>query len=103
MGRRTVAQFANQIKRVLSPTRLDDLGRRVGFCRRERLITPYRPVLNSLASHATGQVETLAGIQPLGPAGGRARRRVRPRRADPKARPPVRETPTGTCSTRRPA
>ena len=40
MGRRTVAQFAHQIKRVLSPTVLNDLGRRVGFCHRERLITP---------------------------------------------------------------
>ncbi len=45
MGRRTVAQFAHQIKRVLSPTALNDLGRRVGFCHRERLITPYRLVL----------------------------------------------------------
>ena len=56
-------KFANQIKRVLSPTRLNDLGRRVGFCYRERLITPYRLVLSLLASHATGSVETLADIQ----------------------------------------
>ena len=63
MGRRTVAQFANQIKRVLSPTLLNDLGRRVGFCHRERLVTPYRLVLSLLASHATGSVETLADIQ----------------------------------------
>ena len=60
MGHRTVAQFANQSKRVLSPTRLNDLGRRVGFCHRERLITPYRLVLSLLASHATETVETLA-------------------------------------------
>ena len=53
MGRRTVAQFAHQIKRVLSPTVLNDLGRRVGFCHRERLITPYRLVLSLLAGHAT--------------------------------------------------
>ena len=61
MGRRTVTQFANQIKRLLSPTVHNDLGRRVGFCHRERLITPYR--LGLLASHATGTVETLADIQ----------------------------------------
>ena len=48
---------------MLSPTRLNDLGRRVGFCYRERLITPYRLVLSLLASHATGPVETLADIQ----------------------------------------
>ena len=63
MGRRTVAQFAHQIKRVLSPTVLNDLGRRVGFCHRERLITPYRLVLSLLAGHATGTVETLADMQ----------------------------------------
>ena len=63
MGRHTVAQFAHQIKRVLSPTRLNDLGRQVGFCHRERLVTPYRLVLGLLASHATGRVETLADIQ----------------------------------------
>ena len=63
MGRRTVAQFARQIKRVLSPTVLNDLGRRVGFCHRERLVTPYRLVLGLLSSHATGPVETLADLQ----------------------------------------
>ena len=62
-GRRTVAQFAHQIKRALSSTVLNDLGRRVGFCHRERLMTPYRLVLSLLAGHATGTVETLADMQ----------------------------------------
>ena len=31
MGRCTVAQFANRIKRVLSPTLVNDLGRGIGF------------------------------------------------------------------------
>lgn len=62
MGHRTVAQFANRIKRVLSPTLVNDLGRRIGFCYRERLMTPYRLVLSLLASHAMGPVETLADI-----------------------------------------
>ena len=62
-GYRTVTQFANQIKRVLSPNHLHDLGRRIGFCRRERLVTPYRLVMSLLASHATGLAETLADIQ----------------------------------------
>ena len=60
MGRRTVAQFANRIKRVLSPTRVNNPGRRIGFCYRERLMTPYRLVLSLLARHAMGPVETLA-------------------------------------------
>ena len=63
MGRRTVTQLANQIKRVLSPTLINDLGREVGFCVRERLITPYRLVVSLLAGHTMGQVETLADIQ----------------------------------------
>ena len=32
MGRRTVTQFANQIKRVLSPAVINDLAREAGFC-----------------------------------------------------------------------
>ena len=63
MGRRTVTQFANQIKRVLSPTVINDLGREAGFCVRERLVTPYRLVVSLLAGHAMGRVETLADIQ----------------------------------------
>ena len=62
MGRRTVAQFANRIKRVLSPMLVNDLGRRVGFCHRERLMTPYRLVLSLLAGYAMGPLETLADI-----------------------------------------
>ena len=63
MGRRTVTQYANQIKRVLSPDVVNGLGRDVGFCVRERVITPYRLILSLLAGHAMGQVEALADIQ----------------------------------------
>ena len=42
MGRRTVTQYANQIKRVLSPSVVNDIGREVGFCFRERVITGDR-------------------------------------------------------------
>ena len=63
MGRHTVTQYANQIKRVLSPGVVNGLGREVGFCVRERVITPYRLILSLLAGHAMGQVETLADIQ----------------------------------------
>ena len=66
MGRRTVTQYANQIKRVLSPGVVNDIGREVGFCFRERVITPYRLVLSLLAGHAMGKVETLADIQRAG-------------------------------------
>ena len=62
MGRRTVTPFANQIKRVLPPKHVIDLGRRGAFCHRERLITPHRLMRSLLASHAMGRVETLADI-----------------------------------------
>ena len=45
------------------PSVVNDLGRDVGFCFRERVITPYRLVLSLLAGHAMGKVETLADIQ----------------------------------------
>lgn len=52
MGSRTVTQFANPIKRGLSPRHVNDLGRRVGFCYRERLTTPCRLMPSLLAGHA---------------------------------------------------
>ena len=44
MGRRTVTPYANQLKRVLSPTVVNDLGREVDFSFRERVITPWEPL-----------------------------------------------------------
>ena len=58
MGRCTVTQYANQIKRVLSLGVVNDIGREVGFCFRER-IGPE----SSGRGHAMGKVETLADIQ----------------------------------------
>ena len=46
MGHRTIAQFANRIKRVLPPVHVNDLGRQIGFCHRERLMIPYRLMLS---------------------------------------------------------
>ena len=63
MGRRTVTQYANQIKRVQSLGVVNGLGREVGFCVRERVITPYRLIQSLLAGHAMDQIETLADIQ----------------------------------------
>ena len=62
MGRRTVTQFANQIKRVFSPKLVNDLGRRAAFCYRERLITPCRLMPSLLEDQAMGRIETLADI-----------------------------------------
>jgi hypothetical protein len=63
MGREQLSKFVNQFKRVMSPERVNELGRTVRFCRRERVITPYRLAVSLLASCATMRVESLADIQ----------------------------------------
>ena len=63
MGRRDLSKFVARFKRVLSPETVNEVGRAVRLCRRERIITPYRLGLSCLASLATTRVETLADIQ----------------------------------------
>jgi hypothetical protein len=63
MGPENLSNFVSRFKRVLSPETVNGLGRVVRFCRRERIITPYRLALSLLASCATMRVETLADIQ----------------------------------------
>jgi hypothetical protein len=63
VGRRDLNKFVDRFKRVLSPQTLNELGRAVRLCRRERIITPYRLALSCLASCATTRVETLADVQ----------------------------------------
>ena len=72
MERRTVAQFANRIKRVLSPTLVNDLGGRVGF----RYLRPTR----SAGSTAEGTVTVRTNR-----AGPDARRRSTRRNAQKSA------------------
>ena len=42
MEKRQATKLAKQLKRAFSEQALNGLGKRVGFCRRERDITPYR-------------------------------------------------------------
>lgn len=63
MGRADLSKFVGRFKRVLSPQVVNDLGRTVRLCRRERVITPYRLALSCLASCATMRMETLADVQ----------------------------------------
>ena len=63
MGRRDLSNFARLFKRVMTPETVNELGRAVRFCHRERVITPYRLSLSLLASCATMRVESLADIQ----------------------------------------
>ena len=52
-----------QFKQVFSESRLNDLGKAVGFCQRRREVTPYRLVLSLLNSLSVGKVKTLADLQ----------------------------------------
>jgi hypothetical protein len=63
MGHTNLNKFVRRFKRVLSPDALNNLGRTVRLCHRERVITPYRLALSCLASCATMRVETFADIQ----------------------------------------
>jgi hypothetical protein len=63
MEQANVIRFAKQFKRLLSPETVNQLGRKVRFFQRERVITPFRLAVSLLASAATGRVETLADIQ----------------------------------------
>lgn len=63
MGRGDLSNFARRFKRVMTPRTVNELGRAVRFCHRERVITPYRLALSLLASCATMRVESLADIQ----------------------------------------
>lgn len=63
MGQDHLSTVVARFKRVLSADRVNELGREVRFCHRERLITPYRLALSLLSSCATMRVETLADIQ----------------------------------------
>ncbi len=42
MGHTHVSKLATQFKRTFSEAALNALGKAVGFCKRERDITPYR-------------------------------------------------------------
>lgn len=63
MEQRDLIKFAQRFKGVLSEGVLNPLGRRVRFCQRERLLTPYRLALGLLASCAMKRVESLADVQ----------------------------------------
>lgn len=53
----------NQFKRAFSETALNDLGKRLGFCQRERDITPYRLALGMLDMFSNYKVNTIADMQ----------------------------------------
>ena len=53
----------NRFKRTFSETALNDLGKRLGFCQRERQITPYRLALGMLDVFSNYNVKSIADMQ----------------------------------------
>ena len=62
MGHTQVSKLARQFKKIFSEPGLNALGKAVGFCKRERDITPYRLCLGLVEVFAAGKVEAIADI-----------------------------------------
>ncbi len=62
MEQRQVSKLAKQFKKMFAAPVLNALGKAVGFCKRERDITPYRLCLGLIEVFAAGKVETIADI-----------------------------------------
>ena len=54
--------MATKFQSVLDAAVLNERGKQLGFAERERLITPFRFALSVVASMATEQVESIAGL-----------------------------------------
>ena len=63
MEQQHLKTVARQIKQLFLETRLNEMGKDVGFCRRERDVTPYRLLVSVVGSLASGTVKTLADLQ----------------------------------------
>ncbi len=55
-------KLAKQLKRTFCEPALNALGKRVGFCKREREITPYRLCLGLVEVMGQSKIETIADI-----------------------------------------
>jgi len=63
MDQKKLEEAMAKFKAVFSEMELNALGKKVGFCDRERVITPFRLILSVVMSLACGQVESLADLQ----------------------------------------
>jgi hypothetical protein len=62
MEKRQANKLAKRLKRVFSEQGLNGLGKRVGFCKRERNITPYRLCLGLVEVMGMSKVTTIADL-----------------------------------------
>lgn len=63
MEKKQASKLSRQLKRTFCETTLNALGKRVGFCRRERTLTPYRLCLGLIEAMGLSDVESIADIQ----------------------------------------
>jgi hypothetical protein len=63
MERRQVSTVTRQFKRSFGEETLNELGREVRFCQRERQITPFRLALSLMESFSSGATKCIADIQ----------------------------------------
>ena len=70
--------MAHKFQSVLDADVLNERGAQLGFCQRQRLITPFRFGLSVIASMATEQVASLADLHASSTTCGRASRPIKP-------------------------
>lgn len=63
MDRKQLTIMANKFQSVFDASTLDNRGDQLEFCRRQRLITPFRFGLSVVASMASQQVQSIADLQ----------------------------------------
>ena len=63
MEQHDLMAVTRQFKQVFSESRLNEMGKTLGFCQRQRQVTSYRLVLSLLNSLSLGKVKTLADLQ----------------------------------------
>ena len=63
MERIEVSTVTKQFKRTFCESRLNELGKAVRFCLRERTVTPFRLVMGLINVMSTPKIETIADVQ----------------------------------------
>lgn len=62
MEKKQASKLTKRLKRVFSEQALNGLGKRIGFCKRERDITPYRLCLGLVEVMGMSKIATIADI-----------------------------------------
>ncbi len=62
MEKRQVTKMARQLKQLFSRQEFNGLGKRTGFCRREREITPYRLSPGLIEVTGLSRIESITNL-----------------------------------------